>query len=267
MDEDEQVSSDIFDQEEVQPYEPARSFELPQVQFYSIEYPGYVSQNPESLAAAIRSLGGQEAIDNVFRQPRAKLLELRLRPDEPLAHPIPGEVVNTSKILVEVVRRKKRRKAKLPNPASGSNQDSSNLMDIDDPSHSSLDPQTATPDTLPIQEAPWEDNGKFVIKPLGTIAKTIRFRALSDYQFSPDTTDPIIKFREAMSRLDPNEMVETVRSFKFAKELEDYSIPVAGTTTSNSTDITSDESIPQMQSNLRLPPPPIFLRSTLPLHY
>lgn len=84
---------------------------LPQAHYYSIEYPGYVQ--PSSVPIAIRNLGGQARIDNVFRRntPRAEvLLELSLRPDSLFSHPIPGDVVNTNNLVLKVTKRRKKKR-------------------------------------------------------------------------------------------------------------------------------------------------------------
>ena len=86
---------------------------LPAAHFYSVEYPGYVRH--ASAPLAIEHLGGQHAIETAFRRATGRdrvesLLELRLRPDNPYAHPIPGEVVPTSNIVLKVVKRKWKRK-------------------------------------------------------------------------------------------------------------------------------------------------------------
>jgi len=83
---------------------------LPSTPFFSIEYPGYV--RPASIPLAINNLGGQSSLDNAFKRTATKtdaLLELRLRPGNPFAHPVPGDVVSTSNILLKVVKRKRRR--------------------------------------------------------------------------------------------------------------------------------------------------------------
>lgn len=85
---------------------------VPTAHFYSVEFPGYVQ--PTSAPLAIERLGGQHTIDTAFRRATGRdrvesLLELRLRPSNPYAHPIPGEVVPTSNIVLKVVKRKRRR--------------------------------------------------------------------------------------------------------------------------------------------------------------
>ena len=92
---------------------PAPEHPVPTMHFYSVEYPGYVK--PESAPPAIERLGGQHAIDAAFRRATGRdrvesLLELRLRPGNPYAHPIPGEVVPTSNLVLKVVKRKRKRK-------------------------------------------------------------------------------------------------------------------------------------------------------------
>lgn len=89
----------------------APSHTLPNKHFFSIEYPGYVQ--PTSVPKAVQYLGGPGCLENAFRrggqQARSEpLMELRLRPEDPFAHPIPGDVVPTNNILLRV--RKRRRK-------------------------------------------------------------------------------------------------------------------------------------------------------------
>lgn len=92
------------------PHPAASSVALPASRlptYYSVEYPGYVQSHPSSLAYALRTLGGQKALNDAFNE-GGRILELKLQPDNPFAHPITGDVVNTNKLLVKVTRRKKR---------------------------------------------------------------------------------------------------------------------------------------------------------------
>lgn len=87
----------------------ARQHPLPQVPFYSVEYPGYV--RPSSTHIAISNLGGQSKLDNVFRHATSKpesLLELSLRPNNPFAHHISGEAVATNNIVFKIVKRRRK---------------------------------------------------------------------------------------------------------------------------------------------------------------
>jgi general transcription factor 3C polypeptide 5 (transcription factor C subunit 1) len=96
-----------YEMEETSPSAVSRP--LPQIPFYSIEYPGYVSSN--SIPRAIHSVGGQAVIDNAFKRNASRtesLLELNLRPGNPFSHPVPGDVCPTSNVLMKVVKRKRR---------------------------------------------------------------------------------------------------------------------------------------------------------------
>jgi general transcription factor 3C polypeptide 5 (transcription factor C subunit 1) len=84
---------------------------LLQIPFYSVEYPGYV--RPSSVPVAVKNLGGHTSIDNAFKRTTSKaesLIELALRPGQPFAHPIPGDVVGTNNILLKVVKRRRKRR-------------------------------------------------------------------------------------------------------------------------------------------------------------
>jgi general transcription factor 3C polypeptide 5 (transcription factor C subunit 1) len=93
------------------PFIEALESQLPQIPFYSVEYPGYV--RPSSVPIAVKNLGGQTSIDNAFKRAASKtesLIELTLRPGQPFAHPIPGDVVGTNNILLKVVKRRRKRR-------------------------------------------------------------------------------------------------------------------------------------------------------------
>ena len=96
---------------------PAPERPLPSTHYYSVEYPGFV--RPRSAPLAIDRLGGQPAIDSAFRRATGRdrvesLLELRLRKENAYAHPIPGEVVPTSNIVLKVVKRRRKRREGEP---------------------------------------------------------------------------------------------------------------------------------------------------------
>jgi general transcription factor 3C polypeptide 5 (transcription factor C subunit 1) len=118
---------------------------LPPARFYSVEYPGYVQ--PASAPRAVAQLGGARALDFAFRRASTKqerIVELRLRPDNPFAHPIAGEVVGTHNLLLRVVRRRRK-----PRAADG----------VDAGSGAS------------------EPLGEYTAEVVGAIPKTVRFRS------------------------------------------------------------------------------------------
>jgi general transcription factor 3C polypeptide 5 (transcription factor C subunit 1) len=99
---------------------PAPERVLPQLSFYSVEYPGYVE--PASVPAAIHNLGGQSSVDRAFRRTGLKsdaLLELSLRPGNPFSHPLPGDVIGANNLLLKVVKRKRKRGDDSSNPVDG----------------------------------------------------------------------------------------------------------------------------------------------------
>ncbi|KAK0206225.1 RNA polymerase III transcription factor IIIC subunit-domain-containing protein [Desarmillaria ectypa] len=229
-------------------YREAVALPLPSTPFYSVEYPGRVK--PTSVPEAIRTLGGQASLDSAFRRAASKaesLVELSLRPDNPFSHPIPGEVVASNAILLKVVKRKKKKKTE------GTENDFI---------------------------------GEYTTEAVGVIPKTIRFRSLADYQYQPDFEDPMSKLRMSMSSMD----VEAIRAYKFPEEKADYMVPANPSTPSSPhlppPSSTSDPDFemnldPQlldvskpapasnsdMRSNLRLFPPPIFSRQSIPQVY
>lgn len=204
---------------------------LPQLPFYSVEYPGYV--RPTSIPIAIESLGGQSKLDNAFKRKTEALLELHLRPGNPFAHPIPGDIVATNNILLKVTKRKRKRRHDAP-----------------------------------------EDGaiGEYKVDAVGVISKTVRFRSMVDYQFLPDMNDPLAKLRLAMDSMD----VETIHAYKIPDLLSDKE-PSTTQFVQPAVDANLDPQLlalsPESQqntvtrNNLRLFPPPLFSRQTIPQGY
>ncbi|KAG8901477.1 tau 95 subunit of transcription factor TFIIIC [Tulasnella sp. 403] len=243
---------------------------LPQTPFYTVEYPGYVSGAPESLATVLKTLGGQPALDKVFKQPRAKHLDLNLRPDDLYAHPIPGESSSTVKILVKVTTRRRRKKSSNPNTdqvvdAMSEPAGQHQAPEIDSNLLSSLPSSTdaSSSETAPQSLNTWQEEGVFKVDTMGVILKTVRFRAMADFQYAPDPTDPVIQLRETMQKLDDT-AVNTLLNFSFPPEKEDYSLPLPEPL---SEEHVNDPDLPKTKSNVRLPPFPVFSRVTMPSQY
>lgn len=156
-------------------YTPATVYPLPKNHFYSIEYPGYISNTPESISRAVNTLGGPDRLDASIRSSlisRAKdesseksgngvgatlrrgkpasdedkvvPVELHLRPGVTYAHPIPGSIVATGNLVLKVVTRRKRKR----------DED----MDID-------------------SDGAERVVSEYTAKVVGTIPKTVRFRS------------------------------------------------------------------------------------------
>ncbi|HEV7738039.1 MAG TPA: hypothetical protein VGO47_11785 [Chlamydiales bacterium] len=91
---------------------PAQMRSLPSQPFYSVEYPGYL-QSSSSVSEAIRMLGGQKCLDNALGRgkkngERENVVDLSLRPDNPFSHPVSGDVISNSNLLLKVVKRKRK---------------------------------------------------------------------------------------------------------------------------------------------------------------
>ncbi|KAK7061544.1 RNA polymerase III transcription factor IIIC subunit-domain-containing protein [Favolaschia claudopus] len=213
---------------------PAPEHAIPSTSFYSIEYPGFVRNT--SVPIAVQNLGGQTALATAFKRSAAKTeapLELKLRPGNPFAHPVPGDVVSTNNLVLKVVKRKRK-----------------NRMD----------------DGSALQ-------GEYTAEIVGSTSKTVRFRSMADYQYQPDMNDPVTKLRLAMDNMD----VEAIRTYVIPPEKADYMVPVAPSS-SQDIDMNLDPELtgiplpepstePEMRSNLRLFPPPLFSRQAIPQLY
>ncbi|EKM59615.1 uncharacterized protein PHACADRAFT_205839 [Phanerochaete carnosa HHB-10118-sp] len=201
--------------------------------FYSVEYPGYVK--PTSVPLAVERLGGQANLEAAFKRTGNKsgsILELNLRPGNHFAHPIPGDVVPTNNILLKVVKRRRKQK----NAAVG------------------------------------DVTGDYTVQAAGVIPKTARFRSMADYQYQPDTNEPVTQLRDAMGRMD----VDSILAYRIPEEKEDYTMVEETTPMEADMDPHIDPQLvgssPKatgsgVKSNLRLPPPPLFSRQAVPHLY
>ncbi|KAJ3192280.1 tau 95 subunit of transcription factor TFIIIC [Irineochytrium annulatum] len=145
-------------------FERAPSFPLPNWNFSIVEYPGRVVD----VDKAIQTLGGTRAIEKAFtpsdpKNPELNFLELRFRPDDPFCHPIIGEIIPTSNLLLKYTR-KRRKKPTGP------------------------DGHWAPEDVIEKTEI------------VGMVTKTARFRA--DFQFLVNPDDPMIRLRKAIAEYD-----------------------------------------------------------------
>ncbi|KAI8325334.1 hypothetical protein GQ54DRAFT_6627 [Martensiomyces pterosporus] len=133
--------------------------ELPEQYVFSVEYPGYV----ENTDKAIASLGGHEKLARDFTEEVGLPVELRYRYDDPVSHPINGEVVATQNLLLKVKRRVRK-------PRNGTEQQNNEV--------------------------------KTTVEAVGVIDKTVRFRKLADFQYIYPKSDPIVQFSKTLRDLD-----------------------------------------------------------------
>ncbi|TPX67606.1 hypothetical protein CcCBS67573_g07465 [Chytriomyces confervae] len=127
--------------------------------FHVVEMPGrIIGSDPQN---AIAAMNGMDAVAKAFSQDLVPL-ELSLRPNDPFAHPLLGEIIPTANLLLKVTR--KRRK-------TGSGPNGEYL----------------------------ESDYKIETEIAGIIVKTGRFRALADYQYGMDPNDPMVQLKKSLN--------------------------------------------------------------------
>ncbi|KAH8926211.1 hypothetical protein BT69DRAFT_1317752 [Atractiella rhizophila] len=161
---------------------PAPKFQIPNRTFVSIEYPGVVTEQPESMERAIESLGGAAALSSAINSPSpSNQVELRLgSEDEIFRHPIPGDIVDSDNIVLKLTRRRRKKKVGVDN----------------------------------------EEEGVFSVECLGLSTKIIRFRKMADFQFSPNMDDPILDLADAIRKMDVERIRNT--PIRPVEETDDY---------------------------------------------
>ncbi|KAF8341420.1 RNA polymerase III transcription factor IIIC subunit-domain-containing protein [Cantharellus anzutake] len=110
-----------------------------------------------------------------------------------------------------------------------------------------------------------EAEGEFTATIIGSASRTIRFRALADFHFQPDPNDRISQLRASAETMDARQF----QGFTFEPELEDYVVQEPPSGKEYVEGITEPESPSKWpsRSNLRLMPPPILSRQTIPQVY
>ncbi|KAJ3335721.1 tau 95 subunit of transcription factor TFIIIC [Gonapodya sp. JEL0774] len=160
---------------------------------YDIEYPAKV----QSMDRALETLGGigsiskQLVADIVATYPKLlpnkkspnvtpnaqpaiqPSLELRFRPQDPFCHPINGDFRDTCTLLVEVKRKRRKRRAREVHVAQ-------NMGDKSE------------------ERNPWVTSSRIV----SFVPRTVRFREMADFQYSPDLGWNIAALNKAMRNLD-----------------------------------------------------------------
>ncbi|POV96380.1 hypothetical protein PSTT_15683 [Puccinia striiformis] len=152
----------------------------------------------------VERLGGLNRLSTqlVEKDPNRPIELTLVKPstDNTFISPVSGEWVQTSNILIKIIKRTRRRK------------------------------RSAVDDDLRL----------YTIEPVGVIPMTVRFRALADYQYTPDLKHPINILAQDMRSLN----CEGVLKFSFEPETEDYS-----------------------SSKIGLFPPPLISRYLVPQQY
>ncbi|KAI5481422.1 hypothetical protein MNV49_004178 [Pseudohyphozyma bogoriensis] len=180
------------------------SFKVPsEPKLAGIEYPGPVKSVPRALSA----LGGlatvSASLNAPIDPPHSRPLHLNLNKSSPFFHPVPTSSVETGNVVVKLVKRRRKR-PKLVQGEDGEQ---------------------------------WEEQGVYAMKVVGLADRTVRFRAMADFQYTPNLQDPIISLSNSIKAMD----VTAIQSFTFPAPDEDF-------------------------SSLYLPPP-VFSRQNVPQPY
>ncbi|CAG8570655.1 8679_t:CDS:2 [Diversispora eburnea] len=109
-------------------YEKAPNKIIPSQQLFSVEYPGYV----KNMDKILQTLGGRKGLKKAVNE---DLMELRFRPGDPFCHPINGDVIPTSNLLLKVSWKrkkiKKRVSKRLVEEEDNNQSDDRNIKDLD----------------------------------------------------------------------------------------------------------------------------------------
>ena len=100
---------------------------------------------------------------------------------------------------------------------------------------------------------------------------------MADYQYQPDMSDPVAKLKVAMDNMDGmpvnfarkiiltrHATVDTIMRFRMPTENEDYDVPISYLDPQLAD---QEDSAQVSRSNLRLFPPPVFSRQSIPQTY
>ncbi|TYJ55383.1 hypothetical protein B9479_003886 [Cryptococcus floricola] len=182
---------------------------------HSIPKQAYTSieyPGPVSHPSSILQYCSQETINECFNAPPAvrASLEVRFRGDE-AGPPVRGTRSQRAKLLVKVVRRRKK--------TSGRGGDK-------------------------------PEGGVFKLETMGSIGSTVRFVAMADHHWTPDSEGPTASIIKALKNLDYNAIL-------------DYSYTPLDENYVEANPDTSDPDIP-FRSRLDLQPPPMFSTRAVP---
>lgn len=84
-------------------YEPSPIIPIGEKKYLCVEYPGYVKRTKRAL----QTLGGEKGLAEALANNTT--VELKYRPGDIFSHGIHGQILTTSKLLVKVTRRVKRK--------------------------------------------------------------------------------------------------------------------------------------------------------------
>ncbi|GAA6001787.1 hypothetical protein JCM10207_002320 [Rhodosporidiobolus poonsookiae] len=149
--------------------------------FATLEYPGPV----HSVDAALGTVGGIDKLADVLEAEKShnKHVELDLQPGNPFFHPVPAHVTDTRNVVVKITKRRRKR------------------------------PKTDIFGNV-------VEEGIYTVEPVGIEHKTVRFRAMADFQYTPKVSqdDPTLNLVDSLRTMD----IAGIRNFKMPEPSETF---------------------------------------------
>ncbi|CAZ80918.1 unnamed protein product [Tuber melanosporum] len=141
---------------------------IPPRKIISIEHPAII----KNVDKAIETLGGAKALKKLSETNASPGLDLRFRPEDIMQPPIQSKTVETNNILLKI-RIPKRKRA----PGEG-------------------------PDERSVLERLRDAGEECTIEAVGTIAQTVRFRDMANYQFNTADVEIVRRVRDELGGLE-----------------------------------------------------------------
>ncbi|PWW72505.1 hypothetical protein C7212DRAFT_226827 [Tuber magnatum] len=141
---------------------------VPPRKIISIEHPAII----RNVDKAIETLGGARALKKLSETNASSGLDLRFRPEDIMQPPIQSKIVETNNILLKI-RIPKRKRA----PGEG-------------------------PDERSVLDKLRDAGGEYTIETVGTIARTVRFRDMANYQFNTADMEIVQRVRAELGGLE-----------------------------------------------------------------
>ncbi|KAG0132598.1 RNA polymerase III transcription factor IIIC subunit-domain-containing protein [Tuber indicum] len=141
---------------------------IPPRKIISIEHPAII----KNVDKAIETLGGAKALKKLSETNASPGLDLRFRPEDIMQPPIQSKTVETNNILLKI-RIPKRKRA----PGEG-------------------------PDERSVLERLRDAGEECAIEAVGTIAQTVRFRDMANYQFNTADVEIVRRVRDELGGLE-----------------------------------------------------------------
>ncbi|KAI9798644.1 MAG: tau 95 subunit of transcription factor TFIIIC [Piccolia ochrophora] len=174
-------------------------FSIPARHFVSVEHPCIVN----NLDKALQTLGDEQSLGRVAAKDVNDELSLRLRPEDPLCMPVVAEPIRTNDAVLKITvprRTGRKRKRGSSEPYMAEQRGSANGTSTHpQPTASSLSRQREQDHLF---RSLTDNPDSYDIEPVGVIEKSIRFRGLSDFQYSSTNSQFLNKVKDTLITMD-----------------------------------------------------------------